>query len=95
MSYNAFYITKCLLDNAHNSLYHSGSSRDNTQELIMKRYRVTRVNDKIAVVIYSKTRKVLHQGFITVADIDRLLPLFSRYMNKTEVAALVAEIKVA
>lgn len=59
----------------------------------MKLFKVTRVNDKIAVVLYSKSHKVLHQGFITVQDIDRLMPLFNRYLNKTNVAALVAEIR--
>ena len=61
----------------------------------MKPYRVTRVNDKIAVVLYSKTRKVLHQGFITAADISRLIPLFSHYLNKSDVKAIIAEIEAA
>lgn len=59
----------------------------------MKPYRVTRVNDKIVVVLFSKTRKILHQGFITVEDIDRLMPLFTHYLKKADVAELVSEIK--
>ncbi len=61
----------------------------------MKAYRVTRVNDNIAVVLYSKTRKVLHQGLITTNDIDRLMPLFNRYLSKSDVIAIVKEIRSA
>lgn len=60
-----------------------------------RKYRVTRVNDKIAVVIYHKSGKVAHQGFITVADIDRLQPLFRRYLTVAETNNLNAAIKNA
>lgn len=58
----------------------------------MKPYKVTRVGDKIAIVLYSATRRVLHQGFIQVTDIERLMPLFKRYLKKNDVEALVKEI---
>lgn len=53
-----------------------------------RKYRVTRVKDMIAVVLYSKSGKVAHQGFITVADIDRLQPLFRRYLTVAETTEL-------
>lgn len=61
----------------------------------MQKFRATRVGEKIAVVIYSKTRKPLHQGFITLADLDRLQPLFAHYLNKSEVVELNAAINLA
>ena len=59
------------------------------------KFRTTRVNDKIAVVIYSKAGKVAHQGFITVADIDRLQPLFRRYLTIAETNELNTAIRNA
>ena len=58
-----------------------------------KAYKVTRVGDKIAVVLYGKTGNMVHQGFIQTSDIDRLMPLFKRYLKVSEVTSLVAAIK--
>lgn len=62
---------------------------------MVKHFRATRVNDKIAVVIYSKAGRIAHQGLITVADLDRLQPLFRRYLTVAETAELNAAIKAA
>lgn len=59
----------------------------------LKPFKVTRVGDKIAVVLYSAKRIVLHQGFIQVADIERLTPLFKRYLKKNDVTAIINEIQ--
>jgi hypothetical protein len=60
-----------------------------------KLYRVTVVKDKIAVVIYHKSGKLAHQAFVEKSDVERLQPLFKRYMNRADVEQLSAEIEEA
>lgn len=56
------------------------------------KFKATKVGDKIAVVLYGRTGKPVHQGFITKADTDRLQPLFRRYLTVAETAALNSQI---
>lgn len=54
-------------------------------------YRATRLSTgKIAVVLYSKTHKPVMQGIMDKndAEIERLQPLFKRYLKASEVVAL-------
>lgn len=59
----------------------------------MHQFKVTKVGDKIAIVLYGRTRKPVHQGFITKADAARLQPLFARYLTKADVTALNSQIE--
>jgi len=60
---------------------------------MQKKYKVTKVGDKIAVVLYGRTHKPIHQGFITKADVARLQPLFNRYLSKSDVTELNSQIE--
>jgi len=59
----------------------------------LRTFRVTRVGDQIAVVLYGRTGKPIHQGFITKDDSARLQPLFKRYLKVADVAELNRQIE--
>ncbi len=60
----------------------------------MKKFKVTRVGDRLAVVLYGRTGKPVMQGFVCdTGDIERLQPLFRRYLTVADTAAINAEIR--
>lgn len=59
----------------------------------LRKFKVTPVGDKIAVVLYGRTGKPVMQGFMTKADSARMQPLFRRYLTVAETAELNSQIE--
>lgn len=59
----------------------------------LRKFRVTQVGDKIAVVLYGRTGKPVMQGFCTKDDTARLQPLFRRYLTVADTAELNRQIE--
>lgn len=58
-------------------------------------WRVTRVDDKIACVLYYRSGNVAHQSFVDIRDLDRLRPLFRRYLTIKDTESLFTAIRNA